>query len=234
MDLRILLHIMNEYGFQDPYINTCKQLYEISNTYYVTIHGNTSPISIKRGTFQGDTLSSFLFTIFMEPLLRWLAVGSRGYHLSYQSPQSTTAIITYDDHGYADNVNIATSTIRNLKIQLQKLHFLSKYTSIHLETTKCEATGALWARGNPLTLKNQTSLQEQINTISFLDGSHITYLPPNKSYKMLGVHIIPILDFRDPFAHITKDVRKLAKALTNMKLSPQYKTLAVEQLLKSK
>ncbi len=51
---------------------------------------------------------------------------------------------------------------------------------------------------------------------------------------MLGVHINPILDFREHFMHITKDVRKLAKALTNRKLSPTYKTLVVEQLLKSK
>ncbi len=34
--------------------------------------------------------------------------------------------------------------------------------------------------------------------------------------------------------HIIKDVRKLAKALINRKLSPPYKTLVVEQLLKSK
>ena len=88
--------------------------------------------------------------------------------------------------------------------------------------------------GQPTHPKNQASLQQQINTISFSDGSHITYLPPNKSYKMLGVHINPILDFKDHFMHITKDVRKLAKALTNRKLSPPYKTLVVEQLLKSK
>ncbi len=51
---------------------------------------------------------------------------------------------------------------------------------------------------------------------------------------MLGVHINPVLDFREHFTHITKDVRKLAKALTNKKLSPTYKILVVEQLLKSK
>jgi hypothetical protein len=61
---------MKEYGFQDSYINTCNQLYEVSNTYYMTIHGDTSPIPIKRGTLLGDTLSTFIFTIFMEPILR--------------------------------------------------------------------------------------------------------------------------------------------------------------------
>jgi hypothetical protein len=153
MDHRILFQIMKEYGFQDSYINTCKQLYDVSNTYYMTPHGNTSPISIQRGTLQGDTLSPFLFTIFMEPLLRWLAVGSRGYCPTYQPHKSTTAIITYDDHGYADDVSITAGTLHNLKIQLKKLHLFSEYTGLQLETTKCEATGALWALGNPLTQK---------------------------------------------------------------------------------
>ncbi len=51
---------------------------------------------------------------------------------------------------------------------------------------------------------------------------------------MLGVHINLVLDFREHFVHIARDVRKLAEALTNKKLSPPYKTLVVEQLLKSK
>jgi len=53
---------------------------------------------------------------------------------------------------------------------------------------------------------------------------------------MLGVHIHIrlVLDFRDFFTNLTKDVRKLAKALKNSNLSSQYKTLVVEQLLKPK
>ena len=70
VDHRIMFQVMKEYGFQDSYINTCKQLYKVSKTYYMTPHGNTFLISIQRGTLQEDTLSPFLFTIFMEPLLR--------------------------------------------------------------------------------------------------------------------------------------------------------------------
>ena len=43
-----------------------------------------------------------------------------------------------------------------------------------------------------------------------------------------------MLDFREHHAHITKDVRNLATALSKKKLSPTYKTLVVEQLMKSK
>jgi len=43
-----------------------------------------------------------------------------------------------------------------------------------------------------------------------------------------------MLDFRENLLHITKDVEKLTTSLANRKLSPFLKTLAVEQLLKSK
>ena len=74
--------------------------------------------------------------------------------------------------------------------------------------------------GKPLNHKNQTMLQEQINSITFMYGTHIKYLPPNKSYKMLRVHINPRLDNLKHSLHITKDVRKQAKALAKRKLSP--------------
>jgi len=51
---------------------------------------------------------------------------------------------------------------------------------------------------------------------------------------MLGVHINPMLDFREHFLHITKDVNKLAKTLAKCNLSPPPKSIAIEQLLKSK
>ncbi len=143
MDRRILFQLMEGYGFQHFYIAACKQLYAASNTYYMNIHGNTDLIQILKGTLQGDTLSPFLLTIFMEPLLRWLAIGSRGYRPSYQPHKSTSTIITYDDHGYADDISITAGSIHNLKIQLKKLHLFSQYTGLQLETTKCEATGGL-------------------------------------------------------------------------------------------
>jgi hypothetical protein len=84
----------------------------------MTIHGNTIPLHIYRGNLQGDTLSPFLFTIFMEPLLKCLAVGSRVYKPTYQPHKSTTTIIAYDEHGYADDINITVGTIQDLKIKL--------------------------------------------------------------------------------------------------------------------
>ena len=170
----------------------------------------------------------------MEPLLRWLVVDIRGYNPTYQPHKPTSTIITYDDHGYANEVSITAGSIQDLEFQLKKLHLFSQYTGLQLEISKCEATGSLWGQGNPLNHTNLTILQAQINSITFTDGTHIKYLPPNKSYKMLRVHINPMLDFREHFLHITKDVKKLVKALAKRKLSPPLKSMAIEQLLKSK
>jgi hypothetical protein len=79
IDHTIIVQTMKYLGFLECYISTCKRLYKVSGMYYMTPHGNTPTILIHRGTLQGDTLSPFLFTIFMEPLLRWIFIGSRGY-----------------------------------------------------------------------------------------------------------------------------------------------------------
>ena len=96
----------------------------------------------------------------MELLLRRLSAGNRGYKPTYQSHKLTSSIITYDDHGYADDVSITVGSIQDLKIQLNKLHLFIQYTGLQLENSKCEATGSLCAHGNPLNHKNQTILQE--------------------------------------------------------------------------
>jgi hypothetical protein len=156
----------------------------------------------------------------MEPLLRWLAIVSRGYKPTYQPHKTTSTIITYDDHDYANDVSITAGSIQDLKIQLKNLHLFSQYTGLQLEISKCEATGSLWGLGNPLNHKNQTILQEQINSISFADGTHIKYRPPNKSYKMIGVHINPMLNLKEHFLHITKDVKKTSQSPSKKKTKP--------------
>jgi hypothetical protein len=82
--------------------------------------------------------------------------------------------------------------------------------------------------------ENTQLLRSQISTIKVEDGTPIKFLPPNKSYKMFGVHINPMLDFRDHLKHVTIDIRKLAKALAKRLLSPNRKQLVIEQLLKAK
>jgi len=94
----------------------------------MTPHGNTLTIPIHRGILQGDTLSPFIFTIFMKPLLRWLSVGSRGCKPTHQRQTPTSTYMTYTDHGYAEDVSITTGTLESLQTQIKKLYLFNKYT----------------------------------------------------------------------------------------------------------
>jgi len=179
----------------------------------MTPDGNTPTIPIHIGKLQGNTISPFLFTIFMKSILRWLSIGSRGYKPTHQLQTPTRTYLTYDDHGCANDINITTETLKNFQTQKKKLHLFSKYTGLELETTKCEAIGALWGYGNPLSKTITNLIRNRISTIKFIDGTNIKYLPPNKLYKMLGVQINPMLDLRDHLKHITIKVRQLARVL---------------------
>jgi len=82
-----ILWIMYVLGFPTDAIDTVKNLYEDATTQIrLPSGGSTQKISIERGTIQGDTLSPFLFLLYMEPLLRWLHVGGCGYIHTHVHP----------------------------------------------------------------------------------------------------------------------------------------------------
>jgi hypothetical protein len=75
-----ILWIMYDLSFPTDTIDAVKNLYENANTQVKLPSGVcTGQKPVARGTIQGDTLSPFLFLLYMEPLLRNLHVGGRGY-----------------------------------------------------------------------------------------------------------------------------------------------------------
>jgi hypothetical protein len=129
-DHRIMFKHMRQVDMPPTFVDTCEHLCGLSSTEYTTPYSPTPSIDINRGTLQGDTLSPFLFAIFVEPFLRWLIVGSRGYRpgplATNVDPSEPTA--TYPGHGFADDLSLATGSTPNMSIQLRKLSLFSVYT----------------------------------------------------------------------------------------------------------
>ena len=82
---------MYDLGFPTDAIDTVKNLYENATAQVRLSSGaSTNCIHVERGTIQGDTLSPFLFLLYMEPLLCWLHLGGRGYKHGCVPDQNTT------------------------------------------------------------------------------------------------------------------------------------------------
>ena len=74
-----LLQIMYDLGFPTDSIEVIKNLYNNATTSVRTPTGLSPPMPFDRGTIQGDSLSPFLFILYLEPLMRWLRAGGNGY-----------------------------------------------------------------------------------------------------------------------------------------------------------
>jgi hypothetical protein len=128
-DHRNMFKHMRQLGMPSTFVDTCEHLYGVSCTDYITPYGPTPSIDINRGILQRDTLSPFLFTLFLEPFLRWLTVGNRGHR---PGPLATNVYptepkATYQGYGFADDLNPATGSSPNMAIQLRKLSLFSAY-----------------------------------------------------------------------------------------------------------
>jgi len=123
IDQQKLPHIMADLGFPPQALANIKDLYTNHITSVRTPHQESLHIPITRGTLQGDSLSPFIFTIYIIPLLQWLAVGNRGYHTGTRHAPTCTNTTKHHltDISYADDVNILCHTLPNLKIQIDKI-----------------------------------------------------------------------------------------------------------------
>jgi hypothetical protein len=238
-DYRIMFKHMRQLGMPPTFVDTCEQLYGVSSTDYITPYGPTSSIYINRGTLQGDTLSPFLFTLFLEPFLRWLSMGSRGYRSAPPAtnvdPTEPTA--TYPGYGFADDLSLATGSTPNMAIQLRKPSLFSAYTGMTVNIRKCCITGALWRSCNALSLANITLLASRLQTQFITINSnraHTSSIGLSDTYRALGVELNTSLTFTKQWLELKRTTASLLTALSTSLLTQSRRIRVIRGLLISK
>jgi len=69
-------------GIPEDFIFIVANLYKGAHTTFETLHGKIRKIPVLRGTLQRDPLSTLLFILTVEPLIRWLKSLQKGYTLT--------------------------------------------------------------------------------------------------------------------------------------------------------
>ena len=208
-----LLTIMQKLGFPDIAMNTVKDIYTNASTKISIPAGDTEDIPIHRGTIPGDTLSPYLFLIFIEPLLGWLQQGGRGYAPSCladsQLPKRVAAL------AYADDLKTLTGTLSNLKLQAEKIQRFSKWSGMEVNAKKCAGAAMLHGQasaGLAKTPDDDKLIRARLEGQIHLGRGAVPYLPSDQPYRYFGVLLTLSLNWSNQFrATLTNAIEQACK-----------------------
>jgi hypothetical protein len=200
-----LLAIMVDLGYPQDAINLIGNIYSNSSTiFFGSYLGKTKPVHIQRGTIQGDTLSPYLFIIFLEPLLRWLERGNLGYKLK-------TSQYTLNSAAYADDLAIITNDLKHIQPQIDKIDKFCQWAGMELGIPKCAITRFPNNKPMPATT---FKAYIQSHNIKYRNQP-IPVLHQNKPYVYLGIQLIPSLKWKAQQAITMNKLIKQTQLLLN-------------------
>ena len=193
------LCMMHDMGFPQDSLEVIKGIYRNTRTAIALPGGDTADIPLLRGTVQGDPLSPLLFLLYIEPLLRWLAVGGRGYKFACLPPDAEAPphATSLPATGFVDDTTVIANTVADLRWQAAKIDAFATWAGTPINASKCAATGALFGSmpTQPLTAPNlKPSLSGKTKAIS-MGGGTVPFLDPSQPYKYLGVYISLSMDW---------------------------------------
>lgn len=183
-----LYAVLRRLGFPSDSIAAVRSIYDRSETVVETPHGLTEPIKIRRGVIQGDTLSPLLFNIMLEPLLRWLETGNKGYELQSVKAHTARACVLPQhtrvaSSAYADDTCLLTGNENDMQTQCNKVSLFSAWSGLYVHAGKTTASAVLHATARPTSLE---AVRRQVDGLRIC-GEPMKLLPPNEPFKYLGV-----------------------------------------------
>ena len=183
IDHHRMIKVIRDLGYPEDAIQVVQGLYENASTKVTTPYGHTPAIQIQRGTLQGDSLSPFLFILYLEPLLRWLTVGARGYHPGVLRTLSPGTHFT--NTAYADDLSVYTGSQSDLHVQLDKVSAYCTWAGLIISHQKTLATAALYKR-LPRKPMDFATVQRILASIR-MQNQKVQIHDPRQPYKLLGL-----------------------------------------------
>jgi hypothetical protein len=163
----LIQHSLAKFGFKEEFMDIITDIYKDSKSIILTEHEQTAPIVMRAGTKQGDPISTTLFNISMEYLIRYHTTRSKGAkvlgaHLKLLA--------------FADDLALFADSANQLQLELDGLMKAAKSLNLNFNAKKCAVL--MLKNGNPCTAYPIT-----------LDDKRLEALGENDTYKYLGVQM---------------------------------------------
>jgi hypothetical protein len=228
-----LLRIMQQLGYPPYLVRLIQTVYANNFTSICTPHGPTDTLQVSRGTIQGESLSPVLFAIYIEPLLRWLQYGDRGYNRH----TSDVAGIRVDGLTYADDLGIIAGSLTAIRCQARKVTLYSEWVDLAPNLSKSFVTAIFHhtQRQHGATSKNGMRFTSSRLTRHVpLYGRHARYQPPTEPFEYLGVFFTMNLDWTHQKQTMIKYCKQQCDNLARSAYQPHSKLLTLDRLIKRK
>jgi hypothetical protein len=199
-------------GYPQDAINLIGNIYSNSSTIFFG--------SYKEAPYK-DTLSPYLFIIFLEPLLRWLERANLGYKLK-------TSQYTLHSTAYVDDLAIITSDIKHIQPQINKIDKFCQWARMELGIPKCAITGCLNNKPMPATT---FKAYIQSHNIKYRNQP-IPVLHQNEPYVYLGIQLIPSLKWKAQQAITMNKPIKQTQLLLNSLATLKQKLKMVDTVIR--
>jgi Reverse transcriptase (RNA-dependent DNA polymerase) len=235
-DHDLTLQILYDLGFPTDAIEVVKDIYTNATTTYKTAYGKTGPVPVDRGTLQGDTLSPFLFLMYIEPLLRWLHVGARGYQFGSVAPEQQLSTMC-SNLAYADDLSILTMTTSNMHMQADKLSRYADWAHMKVNTDKTVVTGILHSNVHTGLVGHRRAVDHvmiaaRLRGKIYVQGTPVKFIQPDAPFKYLGVLLTLTLDWKHQFNAMMAAVKRKCRALSNRGLPAGMQTKVIRTVIK--
>ena len=170
-------------------------------------------VKIKRGIFQGDSLSPLLFCLSIDPLSRMLNSKDNGYNMNArgQEPQKVGHLL------YMDDLKLYANSEKVLKDQLNTVREFSADITMKFGLDKCAIVAIE---------KGKFKKSEGIH----LQDLSIKALEEGETYKYLGVEETNKIDHTKMRKLHKEGYVKTLKMILKTKLTTKNKILAINQI----
>ena len=175
-------------------------------------------VKVKRGIFQGDSLSPLLFCIAIDPLSKLIKKENIGYSLGKSRKRSDKIKDLISHLLFMDDLKLYAEDEKGIERLIEVVHAFSKDIGMEFGLEKCAKC----------TIKKGHKTRGDRMEIE--DGKFVEDLENDTNYTYLGIEENASLEHRKLREKARKEYLRRLKKICRSELSPKNKITAINQL----